>query len=29
MEVDGDVLTFNTIGRTGSVVDSGVIQRRK
>jgi hypothetical protein len=29
MEVDGDVLTFNTIGRAGTVIDSGTIQRRK
>jgi predicted MPP superfamily phosphohydrolase len=29
MEVDGDQLTFNTIGRDGAVIDSGVIQRRK
>lgn len=29
MEIDGDLLTFNTIGRSGSVIDSGVIQRRK
>jgi 3',5'-cyclic AMP phosphodiesterase CpdA len=29
MEVDGDALTFNTIGINGSVIDSGVIQRRK
>src|SRR5262249_28815529 len=29
MEVDGDVLTFNAIARTGAVIDSGVIQRRK
>ena len=29
MEIDGDVLTFNTIGLTGQVIDSGVIQRRK
>lgn len=29
MEVDGDQLTFNAIGRSGSVIDSGVIQRRK
>jgi 3',5'-cyclic AMP phosphodiesterase CpdA len=29
MEVDGDTLTFNTISRQGSVIDSGVIARRK
>jgi hypothetical protein len=29
MEIDGDTLTFNTISRTGAVVDSGVIARRK
>jgi 3',5'-cyclic AMP phosphodiesterase CpdA len=29
MEVDGDQLTFNTIARSGAVIDSGVIQRRK
>jgi hypothetical protein len=29
MEVDGDNLTFNTINRSGSVIDSGVIARRK
>jgi predicted MPP superfamily phosphohydrolase len=29
MEVDGDQLTFNAIGRSGTVLDSGVIQRRK
>jgi 3',5'-cyclic AMP phosphodiesterase CpdA len=29
MEVDGDALTFNTIGRTGTVIDSGVVERRK
>jgi calcineurin-like phosphoesterase family protein len=29
MEVDGDTLTFNTINRGGSVIDSGVIARRK
>ncbi len=27
-EIDGDLLTFNTISRTGSVADSGVITRR-
>ena len=27
-EIDGDQLTFNTISRTGAVVDSGVINRR-
>ena len=27
-EIDGDQLTFNTISRTGAVVDSGVITRR-
>jgi hypothetical protein len=29
MEVDGDNLTFNTITGTGTVIDSGVIARRK
>ena len=29
MEIDGDNLTFNTINRTGAVIDSGVIARRK
>ena len=29
MEVDGDNLTFNAINREGSVIDSGVITRRK
>jgi hypothetical protein len=29
MEVDGDVLTFNAITSAGTVIDSGVIQRRK
>jgi 3',5'-cyclic AMP phosphodiesterase CpdA len=29
MEVDGDNLTFNAISRQGTVVDSGVIPRRK
>jgi len=29
MEIDGDVLTFNTIARSGAVIDSGVISRRK
>jgi predicted MPP superfamily phosphohydrolase len=29
MEVDGDQLTFNAVGRDGAVIDSGVIQRRK
>ena len=29
MEVDGDNLTFNAINRKGSVIDSGVIVRRK
>jgi 3',5'-cyclic AMP phosphodiesterase CpdA len=29
MEVDGDNLTFNTINREGTVIDSGVIARRK
>jgi hypothetical protein len=29
MEVDGDTLTFNAIGLKGTVVDSGVIERRK
>jgi 3',5'-cyclic AMP phosphodiesterase CpdA len=29
MEIDGDTLTFNTITRTGTVIDSGVIPRRK
>lgn len=29
MEVDGDNLTFNAINRSGTVIDSGVIARRK
>jgi Calcineurin-like phosphoesterase len=29
MEVDGDVLTFNTLTGSGAVIDSGTIQRRK
>jgi 3',5'-cyclic AMP phosphodiesterase CpdA len=29
MEIDGDTLTFNTISRTGAVIDSGIISRRK
>jgi 3',5'-cyclic AMP phosphodiesterase CpdA len=29
MEIDGDTLTFNAISRTGAIVDSGVIVRRK
>jgi len=29
MEIDGDLLTFNTIGRAGNVIDSGTVQRRK
>jgi 3',5'-cyclic AMP phosphodiesterase CpdA len=29
MEIDGDTLTFNAISRSGVVVDSGVIMRRK
>jgi len=29
MEIDGDTLTFNTITGSGSVIDSGVITRRK
>jgi predicted MPP superfamily phosphohydrolase len=29
VEIDGDQLFFNTISRTGAVVDSGVIERRK
>jgi hypothetical protein len=28
-EIDGDELFFNAITRTGAVVDSGVITRRK
>jgi hypothetical protein len=28
-EINGDQLFFNAISRTGAVVDSGVIQRRK
>jgi diadenosine tetraphosphatase ApaH/serine/threonine PP2A family protein phosphatase len=28
-EIDGDQLVFNTISRTGAVIDSGVIERRK
>jgi hypothetical protein len=29
MEIDGDTLTFNTISRTGTIVDSGTWTRRK
>ncbi len=29
MEIDGDNLTFNTINKSGAVIDSGVITRRK
>lgn len=29
MEIDGDLLTFNTISRTGNVIDSGTWTRRK
>lgn len=29
MEISGDELYFNTIGRSGNLIDSGVIQRRK
>jgi hypothetical protein len=29
MEIDGDVLTFNTIGLNGKVIDSGQFQRRQ
>jgi predicted MPP superfamily phosphohydrolase len=29
MEVDGDTLTFNTVGLKGTVIDSGTMQRRK
>jgi 3',5'-cyclic AMP phosphodiesterase CpdA len=29
MEIDGDDLTFNTITKNGTVIDSGVITRRK
>ena len=29
MEIDGDVLTFNTIDQRGSVIDSGTVPRRK
>ena len=28
VNIDGDRLTFQTISRTGTVVDSGVIERR-
>ena len=28
-EIDGDKMYFNTIGRKGTVIDSGVIERRK
>ncbi len=28
-EIDGDELFFNAISRTGAVIDSGVIERRK
>jgi Calcineurin-like phosphoesterase len=29
VEIDGDEMYFNTIGRSGKVIDSGVIQRRR
>lgn len=29
MEIDGDTLTFNTITRTGAIIDSGIVQRRQ
>jgi hypothetical protein len=29
MEIDGDTLTFNTIGLNGKIIDSGTIPRRK
>jgi hypothetical protein len=29
MEIDGDLMTFNTISRTGAVIDSGTWTRRK
>jgi len=29
MEIDGDTLTFNTVGLKGNVIDSGTIARRK
>jgi 3',5'-cyclic AMP phosphodiesterase CpdA len=29
MEIDGDDLTFNTITKSGAVIDSGVMARRK
>jgi 3',5'-cyclic AMP phosphodiesterase CpdA len=29
MEIDGDTLTFNTIGLKGTVIDSGTVERRK
>ena len=28
-EINGDEMTFNAITRTGDIIDSGVIQRRK
>jgi hypothetical protein len=29
MEIEGDQLTFQTISRKGTVIDSGVVMRRK
>jgi hypothetical protein len=29
VEIDGDQMFFNTIARSGQVIDSGVITRRK
>jgi hypothetical protein len=29
VEIDGDQLFFNAISRTGTVIDSGIIERRK
>jgi predicted MPP superfamily phosphohydrolase len=29
MEIDGDTLTFNTITRTGAIIDSGIVPRKQ
>jgi hypothetical protein len=29
MEIGGDTLTFNTITRTGAIIDSGIVARRQ
>jgi hypothetical protein len=29
IEIDGDKAVFNAISRTGEIIDSGVIERRK